>query len=127
MGILLVKGCGVLLGAGLNEIAVERELTDERIDLAEMQRQLRTVFQVAAHEMVFRRACFQGHGAGVLRGRYAILLGHREHAQDAAHRDFPVIAMQALAECARCGCPPFRNGQGVAVWTKVSWKDDLRL
>jgi hypothetical protein len=29
------------LGAGLNEIAVERELANERIDLAQLQRQLR--------------------------------------------------------------------------------------
>ena len=89
-----------MLGAGLNEIAVERELADQRIDLAQLQRQLRTVLQVAAHEVVFGRACFQGHGAGVLRGRDAILLGQGEHAQDAAHRDFSVIAMQALAESA---------------------------
>ena len=45
-----------MLGSGLNEIAVERELADERIDLAQLQRQLRTVLQVelveAAHEEV---------------------------------------------------------------------------
>src|SRR6266849_4897249 len=100
MGSLLVQGCGVLLSAGLNEIAVQRELADERIDLAQVQRQLRTAFQVAAHEVIFRRAGFQGHGAGVLRGRDAVLLGHREHAQNAAHRDFSVMAMQALAKSA---------------------------
>ncbi len=32
--------------------------------------------------------------------RDAILFGQREHTQEAAHRDFPVIAMQALAESA---------------------------
>ena len=100
MGSFLVEIGGVLLRAGLNEIAVQRELADERIDLAQLQRQLRAMFQVAAYEVIFTRACFQGHGASVLRGRDAILFGHREHAQDAAHRDFPVIAMQALAESA---------------------------
>jgi hypothetical protein len=82
----------------LNEIAIQRELADERIDLAQMQGQLRTALQVAAYEVVFGRACFQGHGAGVLGRGDAILLGHREHAQDAAHRDFPMLAMQVLAE-----------------------------
>ena len=31
---------------------------------------------------------------------YRVRLGHREHTQDAAHRDFPVIAMQVRAESA---------------------------
>jgi hypothetical protein len=88
MGSFLVRGGGVLLRAGLNEIAVQRELAEKRIDLAQIQRELGTVLQIAAHEVIFTRACFQGHRAGVLRGGDAILFGHRQHAENAAHRDF---------------------------------------
>src|ERR1019366_6459081 len=40
-----------------------------------------------------------------------VLLGHREHAQDAAHRDFPVIALQALAESADVLARLFATGE----------------
>ena len=84
---------------------------DERINLAQIQRQLRTTLQVAAYEVVFGRACFQGHGAGVLGGGDAILLGHREHAQNAAHGDFPMVTMQVLAEGADVPARLFTPGE----------------
>ena len=76
-----------MLRATFDEIAIERELADEWIDLAQAQRQLRIAFQVAAYEAVFACARFQSQGASVIGGGHAVLLGQvREHAQDAAHR-----------------------------------------
>jgi hypothetical protein len=41
-----------------DEIAVQGELANQRIDLSQAQRQLRVVFQVTAYEVVFARARF---------------------------------------------------------------------
>src|ERR1700693_2524013 len=84
----------VLLGFALNEIAVFGEFADERIDLAQAQRQLRTPLQIAADKrVVIANAHFQGHGTGLLNHRWAVLLGQRQHALNAAHCDLPLLAI----------------------------------
>ncbi len=64
----------LLTSSAFNEVAIERELADQRIDLAQTQRQLRVVFQVAAHEVIFASAGFQPHGASLIGGSDAVLL-----------------------------------------------------
>ena len=82
-----------------DEIAVPRELADQRIDLAQTQRQLGMALQIAPHKMVIGAdADFQGGGASVLDRRAAILLHQRQYAQDAAHCGFAVLLMHAAAE-----------------------------
>ena len=85
-------------GSVFNEVAIQSELADERIDLPQAQRQLRIAFQVAAHEAVFARARFQRHGASVIGGSDAVLLGQRQHTQDAAHRNWSLALVQGLAQ-----------------------------
>ena len=67
-------------------------------NLPQAQPQLRGALQVAAHEAIFRDTDFQSRGAGVIDGRYAVLLGQREHAQNAAHRRLTVKLKHGLAE-----------------------------
>jgi hypothetical protein len=88
----------LLTSSVFDEIAVQRELADQRINLTQTQRQLRVVFQVAAHEVVFARARFQSYGAGIIGGNNAVLFGQRQHPQDAAHRSLSVFPIQGLAQ-----------------------------
>src|ERR1039457_626752 len=67
--------CFALLGLVLDEIAVQRELADQRIDLAQAQRQLGAPLQVAAHKAVIADAHLQGSGASFLDAGGAVLLG----------------------------------------------------
>jgi len=97
------------LGSSFNEIAVQRELADQRIDLAQAQRQLRVVFQIAAHEFVFASASFQSHRTGVVGGSDAVLLRQREHAQNLAHGDLSVVAMKGLTQLADVSPGFFRS------------------
>lgn len=88
----------VLLGFALNEIAVFGEFTDERIDLAQAQRQLRTPFQIAADKtVVVRRTALQGHIASLIHHRWAMLLGQRQYALNAAHRLLPLLFIHPAA------------------------------
>src|SRR5581483_2131934 len=90
----------LLTSSFFNKVAILSKLPDERIDLAQAQRQLRVVLQIAAHEAVFTSAGFQCHRTGVLSGSHAVLLYERQHAQNAAYCDPPLIAMHELAEYA---------------------------
>jgi hypothetical protein len=62
-----------VLGTVLNEVTIQRKLADQRIDLPQIQRQVRTA-KVAAYEVVFTQTCFQSHGAyrytGLSEGSY---------------------------------------------------------
>jgi hypothetical protein len=53
----------------LDEVAVQRELTDQGVDLAQAQRHLRPPLQIAAHKAVLTDADFQGRGAGIVVGQ----------------------------------------------------------
>src|ERR1017187_7619828 len=67
--------CFALLGLVLDEIAIQRELADQRIDLAQAQRRLGAPLQVAAHKAVIADAHLQGSGASFLDTGGAVLLG----------------------------------------------------
>ena len=86
------------LGSAFDEIAIERELADQRIDLPQTQRQLRVMFQVAAHEVIMARAGFQPQGASLIGGSDAILLSQVQHAEDAAHRFLAQVLMHGPAQ-----------------------------
>jgi len=58
----------------LDEVAVQGELADQGIDLAQAQRHLWVPLQIAAHESVIADARFQGDGAGLLDAGGAVLL-----------------------------------------------------
>lgn len=88
----------LLTSSVFDELAVQSELADQRIDLTQAQRPLRVMFQVAAHEVVFARAYFQSHVAGILGGSEAVLFGKRLQAQDAAHRNLAMLSVQGLAQ-----------------------------
>jgi hypothetical protein len=76
------------LGFAFDEIAIERELADQRIDLAQTQRQLRVMFQVAAHDVIMARSRFQPQGASLIGGGDTVLLRQVQDAEDSAHRFF---------------------------------------
>src|SRR5690349_2418726 len=86
------------LRSGFDEVAVERELADKGIDLPQAQRQLEISFQVAADEAVGTDAAIQGHGAGIICGSRAVLLGQREQTKNAAYGCLSLRAMQSLAQ-----------------------------
>ena len=110
-----------------NEVAVQSELADERIDLPQAQRQLRIAFQVAAHEAVLARARFQRHGASVIGGSNAVLLGQRQHAQDAAHRNSSLALVHGLAQRADVGPALSARLSNCCVHKRSSPGDGLRL
>jgi hypothetical protein len=87
------------VSSAFDEIAIQGELADQWIDLSQAQRQLRVVFQVAAHEVVLAGAGFQSHGASVIGRSDAIFFRQRQHAQDAAHRGLAVLSVQLLTQC----------------------------
>src|SRR5271170_3254880 len=88
----------LLASSVIDEIAVQSELADQRIHLTQTQRQLWIVLQVAAYEVVLAGARFQSHGAGIIGGSHAVLFGEREYAQDAAHRNLPMLSVQGLTQ-----------------------------
>src|SRR3989442_5000550 len=71
-------------GATLEEVAVEGELADERIDLAERERRRRMALEVAADKLVGRGEV-ERDGAGRGDRRRARLSGEGQQALDAAH------------------------------------------
>src|SRR2546426_9452946 len=73
-----------LRGATLEEVAVERELADERIDLAERERCRRMALEVAADKLVGRAEVERDGAGGVDRGG-AGFAGEGQQPLDAAH------------------------------------------
>ena len=69
-------------------------------NLTQAQRQLRVVLQLTAHETVFARASFMCYGASIIGRSDAILLHQREDAQNAAHGNLALIAIDDLAQSA---------------------------
>ena len=51
-----------MLCSAFDEIAVKRELADERIDLSQAQRELQIAFEIPAYEAVVAHSALQGHG-----------------------------------------------------------------
>ncbi len=54
--------------------------------------------QIAADEAVFLYSHLQRGSAGIIDRGYAVLLGQGENAEDAAHTDFSLLAMDGFAE-----------------------------
>ena len=88
----------LLLDFDVDEIAVLRQFTDQRIDLT--QRQLWPAFEITADEAVFIDVQFECRGAGILDGHDAELLSQGEHAQNAANAEFSLMSMNGFTECA---------------------------
>jgi hypothetical protein len=81
-----------------DEVAVQRKLTDQGIDLSQAQRHLGSALQIAPHKTVLPDAHFQGRRAGVLHAGDAVLLDQRQHAQNAAHAGLAILAVHRTAE-----------------------------
>src|SRR5438045_6399952 len=62
------------------------------------QGQLWAPLQVAAHKVVLADAHFQGGGAGIVHGGGAVLLGQRQHTQNATHCRLSVLVMHPAAK-----------------------------
>src|SRR5260370_36851826 len=89
---------GRLLGALFNQVAVLREFTNQGIDLAQAEWQLRAMFQIAADEAEVGRAYFECGSAGVLGRGHPIFLGYAEQTQNAADGQRPIALIQHVAE-----------------------------
>src|SRR6202140_2169917 len=87
-----------LLGSVVDEVAVLHQFADQRIDLLQTEWGLRAAFQIAADEAVFLNSHVQRSGAGFIDRHGAVLLGQGENAQDAAHSDFALLAVDGIAE-----------------------------
>src|SRR5439155_237851 len=73
-----------LRGATLEEVAVEGELADQGIDLAQRERRRRMALEVAADKLV-GRAEVERDGAGGVDGGGAVRAGEGQQPLDAAH------------------------------------------
>src|SRR6266702_3442711 len=87
-----------LLSSVVDEVAVLHQLADQGIDLLQTEWGLRAAFQIAADETVFLHSHFQRSSAGFIDRRGAVLLGQREDAQDSAHTNFALLAVDGIAE-----------------------------
>ena len=67
-----------------NEVAIERELSDDGIDLAQPELCGYAVFEVFANEVI-TAAGFDSQLASFVAGGRAVFLGVAQQAQDAAH------------------------------------------
>ena len=92
----------------IDEVAVERELADERIDLPERERHRRPTLDVFAEEAIRRRADLERGLGGVLDDGDAVLLGEGEDAEDAGAR-------YARSPCAWIVAADGRRSRGPAV------------
>src|SRR6266446_7798988 len=84
-------------GATLEEVAVEGELADERIDLAERERRRRMALEVAADKLVGRTEVERDGAGGVDRGR-TVRAGEGEESLDAPDRAQGVVGVQRGGE-----------------------------
>src|SRR5213593_3435282 len=86
--------------ATLEEVAVEGELADQRIDLAQRERRRRVALEVAADDLVGATAEVEGDGAGVINGRGAVFAGERQEALDAPDGAQRIVGVEARREFA---------------------------
>ena len=91
----------------IDEITIEGELTNERIDLAERQRRRQTPFEVAPQEAIGRHTEIERGLRGILKDRRPVLLRQREYAEDATDARFPFVTVNVIADGAggadQCG------------------------
>src|SRR6266481_8308825 len=79
--------------ATLEEVAVEGELADQGIDLAQRERRRRMALEVAADKLV-GGAQVEGDGAGGVDGGRAVLAGEGQQPLDAAHGAQRIVRMK---------------------------------
>src|SRR2546422_10347014 len=84
-------------GATLEEVAVEGELADERIDLTQRERRRRMALEVAADKLV-GRAEVERDGAGGVDGGRAVLAGEGQQPLDAAHGAQRIVRLERGGE-----------------------------
>src|SRR5262245_34764194 len=80
-----------------DEIAVEGELANERIDLAQRQRHRRPAFQIPPDKAVGQYADLQGRLRGILDDGGAVFSGQREDAEDAPDPAGPFVSVNVIA------------------------------
>ena len=88
--------------------------------MPQAQRCLRAALQIAPHEAVLGHTQFQCRCAGLVAGRATVLLGLREHAQDAADANLGLSLVDSLTEGAdgRAGLVSPRQ-QLMSVWRRA--------
>ena len=92
----------------IDEIAVEGELADERIDLAERERRRRPALEIAAQEAIGRDAEVERGLGGVVDGGRAVLLGEREDAEDAPDAGGALVVVDVRAQTGADAGPAWR-------------------
>jgi RHS repeat-associated protein len=83
-----------------DQVAVLYEFTDQRIDLAQAERQLWAVLQITADKAVLGHAHLQGRGTGLIDRSEAVFFGESKNAQDAANRGLTLPLVKLLTELA---------------------------
>ena len=96
----------------IDEIAIERELADERIDLAQGQRQRRTTVEIFPEEAVGRDTEVEGGLGGVVDDGGAMLARERKDAEDPADAGGAVVLMDVVADDADGRPGALRRAQG---------------
>ena len=86
------------MASAFDEVAIECELADQWIDLAQTQRQLRVMFQIAAHEVIMARSGFQPRAQALSVQAMPYFFGQVQHAEDAALGFFAQVLMHDPAQ-----------------------------
>ena len=95
----------------IDEIAVEGELPDQGIDLAQRKWSGRSAVERAPQKAGGGHAEVQRRRGGVLDGGRPVLFDEGEHAEDAPDADGPVMLVDVLAEGANAGPGPRGAGE----------------
>ena len=86
------------LGSLLDDIAIQRELTNQGIDLAQRQRRGSFMFEIAADERILVNLDGERGRAGIVDRCHTVFPGQRKNALDAAHRHLPLLLIHRLRE-----------------------------
>src|SRR5262249_10684143 len=84
--------------SAIDEIAVERELPNERIDLAQRQRHGWSAFEIATDEAIRGHAEIDSRLGGVFDGGGTVFACEGEHAEDAADTGRTVVPVDVIAD-----------------------------
>src|SRR2546425_11246900 len=98
--------------ATLEEVAVEGELADERIDLAERERRGRMALEIAPDDLVAGTGQVEGNRARPVDGRGAVLAREREEPLDAADGAQGIGGVERRRELADVGADGGGAGGG---------------
>src|SRR5262245_4598466 len=84
--------------SAIDEIAVERELANERIDLAQRERHRRPAFEIAPDEAIGGHAVIERGLGSIFDDRRPMLLRQGEDAEDAADAGRALVLMDVIAD-----------------------------